>query len=117
MSIVRVRDRDARFHRHLRDRQPVFSLYRRRAFYFIGKIPLGVLTQIAEIFGRVNGSLNFFIDSYTGLVEFRAVLDRLTTFDDAIARARALKARKPGIEIAAVASGALSIDGLSVNSA
>src|SRR6202021_1324611 len=37
------------------------------------------------------------------------------TFDDAIMRAKALKRRKPGIEIAAAAAKALTIDGLSLN--
>ncbi len=57
-------------------------------FYFAGKIQLGVLLQVARAFGNVNTSLTFFITYYAGLADFRAVLDRLTSFDDAIARAQ-----------------------------
>jgi vitamin B12/bleomycin/antimicrobial peptide transport system ATP-binding/permease protein len=56
-------------------------------FYFAGKIQLGVLSQTAGAFGRVEGALNFFISYYTSLADFKAVLDRLSTFDDAIAGA------------------------------
>ncbi len=115
MSIVRVRVAMRAFTDTYGIVSQYFPFIVGAPFYFLGKIPLGALTQIAEIFGKVNGSLNFFIDSYTGLVEFKAVLDRLTTFDDAIMRAKALKRRKPGIEIAAAAAKALTIDGLSVN--
>ncbi len=57
-------------------------------FYFAGKIQLGVMTQTAGAFARVEGALTFFINYYTTLAEFKAVLDRLTTFDAAIEGAR-----------------------------
>jgi putative ATP-binding cassette transporter len=69
-------------------------------FYFAGKIQLGVLIQVARAFGNVNSSLTFFVSSYVGLADFKAVLDRLTSFDAAIDRARALRSQKPRIEIA-----------------
>jgi len=59
-------------------------------FFFAKKIQLGVMTQTASAFGRVESALTFFIDYYTSLADFRAVLDRLTSFDSAIERARAL---------------------------
>jgi len=115
MSIVRVRVGMRAFTDTYGIVSQYFPFIVGAPFYFLGKIPLGTLTQIADVFGRVNLSLNFFIDSYTGLVEFRAVLDRLTTFDDAIGRAQELKLRKPGIEIAAGGSDALTLSGLTVN--
>jgi|SRR5579872_2533254 len=115
MSIVRVRVRMRAFTDTYGIVSQYFPYIVGAPFYFAGKIPLGVLTQISEVFGRVNSSLNFFIDSYTGLVEFRAILDRLTTFDEAIARAKALKERKPRIEIAPSPAGDIAIDGLSVD--
>jgi putative ATP-binding cassette transporter len=42
------------------------------------------MTQTASAWGRVDGALNFFVNYYTSLADFRAVLDRLSTFDDAI---------------------------------
>ena len=56
-------------------------------FYFAGKIQLGVMTQTAQAFARVEGALTFFINYYTSLAGFKSVLDRLTSFDQAIARA------------------------------
>ncbi len=58
-------------------------------FYFSGKIALGVMTQTAQAFGQVEGALTFFISYYTSLAGFRAVLERLTTFDAAIEAAQA----------------------------
>ena len=56
--------------------------------YFAGQIPLGVLTQTAGAFGEVQGSLSWFIDSYAQLAAWKATLDRLTGFRDAIAKAK-----------------------------
>ena len=64
--------------------------------YFVGKIQLGALVQVARAFGQVNSSLSFFVTSYVGLADFKAVLDRLTSFDDAIARAHAALDRAKG---------------------
>ena len=65
-------------------------------FYFSGKIALGVMTQTAQAFGQVEGALTFFITYYTSLAGFRAVLERLTSFDAAIEAAHA----EGGIKIA-----------------
>jgi putative ATP-binding cassette transporter len=63
-------------------------------FYFAGKIQLGVMTQTASAWGRVDAALNFFVNYYTSLADFKAVLDRLSTFDDSIAEAHALEHTK-----------------------
>jgi putative ATP-binding cassette transporter len=60
-------------------------------FYFAGKIQLGVMSQTAGAFGRVESALNFFVTYYTSLADFKAVLDRLSSFDDAIARSHELE--------------------------
>lgn len=57
-------------------------------FYFANKINLGVMTQTAQAFGQVEGALNFFVTYYSSLAGFRAVLDRLTSFDAAIEAAQ-----------------------------
>ena len=56
-------------------------------FFFAGKIQLGVITQTARAFFTVEGSLNFFINYYTFLADYKAVLDRLMSFDEAADRA------------------------------
>jgi vitamin B12/bleomycin/antimicrobial peptide transport system ATP-binding/permease protein len=61
-------------------------------FYFSGKIALGVMTQVASAFGRVEGALSFFINFYQSLADYKAVIDRLTSFEDSVARAKAVGA-------------------------
>ena len=84
-------------------------------FYFLGKIQLGSLIQVARAFGNVNASLTFFVSSYVGLADFKAVLDRLTSFDASIDRALALKAQDSRIEIARSPSRDLKIESLDLN--
>ncbi len=61
-------------------------------FYFAGQITLGVLQQTSGAFARVDGALSFFIDRYTLLADFKAVVDRLSSFDTSLAKAEAVKA-------------------------
>jgi putative ATP-binding cassette transporter len=60
-------------------------------FYFSGKVTLGIMTQTASAFARVEGALTFFINYYVSLADFKAVLDRLVSFDTAITQAKARK--------------------------
>ena len=48
--------------------------------YFANEIKLGGLMQISSAFGRVQDALSFFVESYTSLAEWRAVIGRLVTF-------------------------------------
>ena len=57
--------------------------------YFAGKMLLGGLTQTAGAFGRVQDALSWFISRYPDLAGWRAVVDRLTTFQNAIDDAHA----------------------------
>jgi putative ATP-binding cassette transporter len=43
--------------------------------------------KINSAFGRVQDSLSWFVDNYSGLAAWRATTDRLTSFDDAISLA------------------------------
>lgn len=61
-------------------------------FYFAGQITLGVLQQTSGAFARVDGALSFFIDRYTLLADFKAVVDRLSSFDTSLDRAEFIKA-------------------------
>jgi putative ATP-binding cassette transporter len=56
-------------------------------YYFIGKVTLGQMTQTAGAFARVQTTLSFFIDRYETLADYKSVIDRLTTFDRAVAHA------------------------------
>jgi putative ATP-binding cassette transporter len=53
-------------------------------FYFVGQATLGVLYQTANAFSRVEAALSFFINRYTTIAEYRAVVDRLASFDKSI---------------------------------
>ena len=77
-------------------------------FYFAGKIQLGVMTQTASAFGRVEHALNFFVTYYTSLADFKAVLDRLSSFDAAIDQAHELQ-RANGIANPASVAGEIEI--------
>jgi vitamin B12/bleomycin/antimicrobial peptide transport system ATP-binding/permease protein len=57
--------------------------------YFSGQIQLGGLTQTAGAFGQVQGSLSWFVNAYATLAQWRAIVERLTTFHRAIVLARA----------------------------
>jgi vitamin B12/bleomycin/antimicrobial peptide transport system ATP-binding/permease protein len=58
--------------------------------FFSGAIQLGQLMQIASAFGKVQDSLSWFVDSYSGLASWRATTDRLTSFDENMKASEAL---------------------------
>ena len=57
-------------------------------YFFAGRITLGHMQQTVGAFGRVESALTFFISAYTTLADYKAVIDRLTTFEAAIASVR-----------------------------
>ena len=67
--------------------------------YFAGAIQLGGLMQTASAFNSVQGALSFFITVYRSLAEWRAVIERLSGFDRAVAAARAAAVTPPVIDI------------------
>lgn len=66
----------------------IFPIVVQAPRYFAGEIQLGVLTQTAGAFGQVQGSLSWFVDSFSQLADWKAVVDRLTTFAEAMTRAK-----------------------------
>jgi putative ATP-binding cassette transporter len=57
-------------------------------YYFIDRITLGQMQQTVGAFSSVQGALTFFITSYSSIASYKAVIDRLTTFEAAIAGVR-----------------------------
>lgn len=53
--------------------------------YFTGQMPLGGLTQIAGAFDTVRTALSWFVFNYQSLAAWKASVDRLLTFEAAIA--------------------------------
>ena len=88
LGIVRKRKELMAFTATYGQLSPIIPYVITAPFYFAGKIPLGVMTQTASAFGRVEGALTFFINYYTSLANFKSVLDRLSSFDAAIDSAR-----------------------------
>ena len=56
--------------------------------YFAGSIQLGGLMQTASAFNQVQDALSWFVNAYTQLAEWRATVERLTTFRNATHRAQ-----------------------------
>lgn len=81
--------------------------------YFSGAIQLGGLMQIVSAFGEVQQSLSYIINAYTDIAEWRAVIDRLTTFRNGLDRAQTVAADS---QVAVVRDGeALNITRLRLN--
>ncbi|HVL72744.1 MAG TPA: ABC transporter ATP-binding protein/permease [Beijerinckiaceae bacterium] len=57
-------------------------------YFFAGRITLGHMQQTVGAFNRVEAALTFFISAYTTLADYKAVVDRLTTFEASIDKAR-----------------------------
>jgi putative ATP-binding cassette transporter len=57
--------------------------------YFSGAMQLGGLMQTVGAFSQVQGSLSWFVGAYASLANWRAIVERLTTFHGAIVAARA----------------------------
>jgi putative ATP-binding cassette transporter len=83
--------------------------------YFAGKIQLGDLTQTAGAFGYVQNSLSWFINVYPEFAGWKATVDRLTTFHNAIQLAQAQARSTPGVTLAPGVGDSLSIDDIDVS--
>jgi vitamin B12/bleomycin/antimicrobial peptide transport system ATP-binding/permease protein len=56
--------------------------------YFAGRIAFGVLQQTLDAFDQVQKALSWFVEFYTQLAEWKAVVDRLTGFSEAMVAAK-----------------------------
>ena len=79
--------------------------------YFAGTLDLGGLTQTAGAFGSVQGAMSWFVTTYRELASYRATIDRLLLFRDAIDAART---SKDGVKTATAAGDDFRIDGLNI---
>lgn len=91
----------------------IFPLIVASPRYFMGAIKLGVLMQIVDVFGRVQDSLSWFVDSYDELAKLHAIVHRLTTMKAAIAAASA--AHRSGIKVEPSSDGMLKFVALNVD--
>ena len=80
--------------------------------FFSGAIQLGELMQIASAFDRVQGALSWFVENYSTLASWRATADRLTHFEDALARHEA--SLRPTVETTTSPDGSLQLRDLAL---
>ena len=81
--------------------------------YLIGAIPLGTLIQSALAFQRVEAGFAFCISSYPKLAEWKAIMDRLSQMEIAMAAVDTQRAETGGtIAVAAGAGADLAVSGL-----
>ncbi len=76
--------------------------------YFSGAITLGGLMQIANAFGEVQGALSWFVNNYDILASWRASIDRLLTFHNALEQAGTEADQPGGIVLARAPQAAFS---------
>jgi vitamin B12/bleomycin/antimicrobial peptide transport system ATP-binding/permease protein len=81
--------------------------------YLSGIITLGDLIQTSSAFGRVQDALSWFVDRYADLTEWKATIDRLTTFRAALVEAGTQPDR--AVEVSESSGKAIAIDGLAMD--
>jgi putative ATP-binding cassette transporter len=82
--------------------------------YFAGTLQLGGLMQISSAFGHVQGSLSWFIGAYSTFATWKATVDRLLGFHDAIENARAEMRSKSGVQQSQDTESDMMIDNVSL---
>jgi len=83
----------------------VFPYLMAEGRFFSGAIPLGGLMQVANAFGKVQESLSWLVSNYSlsqpnsGFVAWKATVDRLTGFHNAMGIAQEQQRLQPGVAI------------------
>ena len=82
--------------------------------YFSGAIQLGGLMQTASAFGQVQGALSWFVDAYAELAAWKATVDRLTSFTQAMEEAHQTQNGNSALDLAVDSQKTLRIDELTL---
>ncbi|HVJ43626.1 MAG TPA: ABC transporter ATP-binding protein/permease [Dongiaceae bacterium] len=77
----------------------VFPFFVAAPRYFSGAIALGQLTQIADAFSSVQGALSWFVDAFSSLADWKASVNRLIAFVDAMEKAEQDAARMSSLVV------------------
>jgi vitamin B12/bleomycin/antimicrobial peptide transport system ATP-binding/permease protein len=81
--------------------------------YFSGGVGMGFIFQTASAFRNVQSSLSWFIDAYPQFAQWKATVDRLTSFHASLERARAEAAAVVG-ERSEGSGPSLALDGVEI---
>jgi len=81
--------------------------------YFSNQIQLGGLLQTSSAFGKVQDALSFFVESYTLLAEWQAVVNRLTGFVNNMNQVRSMP-EQDAVKVIKGTSPAFAVAGLDV---
>jgi vitamin B12/bleomycin/antimicrobial peptide transport system ATP-binding/permease protein len=83
--------------------------------YFSRAMQLGGMMQTASAFSSVQNALSYFITTYQTIAQYRAVVTRLSGFEDAIVAGRDVALASPAVEVLPRDnSNVIAIDGLKV---
>jgi len=78
--------------------------------YFLGNLTLGRVAQAGIAYGQVSGALAWFVNAYQEIAAWRASVERLITFTDALDASRAR--RSDGLCVAPDGADALALENL-----
>ncbi len=67
--------------------------------YFSKAMQLGGMMQTASAFSSVQNALSYFVTAYQSIAQYRAVVTRLSGFEDAIVAGRDLALTPPAVEV------------------
>lgn len=82
--------------------------------YFFGTATYGALLQARQAFDQVQGGMTWFVENYSELAEYRATVQRLTGFEEAIQAATLAATAQPHIDRTAGQTAQLATEALTV---
>ena len=82
--------------------------------YFFGTATYGALLQARQAFDQVQGGMTWFVDNYADLADYRATVQRLTGFEEAVHAASLAASQPPHIERGRAVGTALAVEALTV---
>ena len=83
--------------------------------FFFGTATYGILMKAVGTFGRVQDGLTWFADSFQLLANYRAIVQRLVSFEEVMARSDAAAAALPNIATRSTSGEAFAAEGVVVS--
>ncbi len=83
--------------------------------FFFGTATYGILMKAVGTFGRVQDGLTWFADTFQQLANYRAIVQRLVSFEEVMAKSDAAAALRPHIETRASTAEAFAAEGVVVS--